>query len=239
MLPEPLREALSTVNQRLFARRTIRRKYGDWFDVDWRQKFQSLSDEEWKLAYDTAWKHHRNECVESTDEELILGSLGERGSVLEVGCGAGSLAIRLAKEGYSVTGLDVSTEALRQASAHAARDGVSIDWRQGFIEHLPLADKSYDYVTCCHTLEHVKDLPQSIAELKRVARKRIVVLTPRQRFRLYAENYHTQFFETRETLIGAFALERYECSEIDCIDHLNEFQGKTFLYVGYFEPPIT
>ncbi len=236
-LPDPLREVLSTINQRLFARSTVRRKYGDWFEVDWRKKFRSLSDEEWKRAYDAAWRMHSNQCVEETDEEMILGALGEKGSVLEVGCGAGSLAIRLAKEGFNVTGLDVSTEALQKASAEAMRVDVSVDWKQGFVEHLPVPEKSYDYVTCCHTLEHVKDLAKSVAELKRVARKRIVVLTPKQKFRLYAENYHTQFFETREQLIQAICLDRYECSEIDCIDHHNEFQGKAFFYVGYLEPP--
>ena len=235
-LPDPLREVLSAINQRLFARRTVQRKYGDWFDVDWRKKFRSISDDEWKIAYDKAWRHHSNQCVEETDEEMILAALGDHGSVLEVGCGAGTLAVRLANEGYSVTGLDVSTEALNQAAERAERHRVSVKWKQGFIEHLPIADKSFDYVTCCHTLEHVKDLAQSVAELKRVARKRIVVLTPKQRFRMYAENYHTQFFETHEQLVQAFGLKRYECREIDCIDHRNEFQGKAFFYVGYLEP---
>ncbi len=203
--------------------------------MDWRKKFRSLSDEEWAQAYDQAWKHHGNRCVEETDEEMILAALGAPGSVLEVGCGAGTLAVRLAKEGFQVTGLDVSFEALKQAEEQAQREGVGVAWKQGFVEHLPLADKSFDYVTCCHTLEHVKDLKQSISELRRVARKKIVVLTPQQKFRMYAENYHTQFFETQEQLIGAFGLKQYTCREIDCIDHRNEFQGKAFLYVGLLE----
>lgn len=238
-IPGPFRELLSSVNQRLFARNTVRRKYGDWFDVDWRKKFRTLSDEQWQKAYDEAWRHHGNHCVEETDEELILEALGRKGSVLEVGCGAGTLAIRLAKEGYQVTGLDVSSEALRQAEARSDKEGVQITWKQGFIEHLPVPDRSFDYVTCCHTLEHVKDLQRSTAELKRVARKKIIILTPQQRFRLYAENYHTQFFETKEQLAGAFGLKNYTCREIDCIGHQNEFQGKAFLYVGMLDetPP--
>ena len=177
-LPEPLRETLSAVNQRFFARRTVQRKYGGWFDVDWRKKFHSLSDKEWTRAYDEAWKHHGNRCVEETDEEMILAALGATGSVLEVGCGAGTLAVRLAKEGFQVTGLDVSFEALKKAEEQAQREGVVVAWKQGFVEHLPVADQSFDYVTCCHTLEHVKDLQQSTSELRRVARKKIVVLTP-------------------------------------------------------------
>jgi SAM-dependent methyltransferase len=233
LLPEPLRETLSTVNQRWFARKTLQRKYGEWFDVDWRMKFRSLSDDDWKKAYNEAWKHRNNDCVEETDAELILRALGSKGSVLEVGAGIGTLAIRLAKEGFAVTGLDVSDEALRRAAERAAQEGVSIDWRQGFAEKIPFPDKSFDYITCCHTLEHVKDLAQATSELKRVARKKVVILTPKQKFRLYAENYHTQFFERPEQLIGVFGLQKYECSEIDCLDHEHEFQGRAFLYVGH------
>lgn len=235
LLPEPVREVLSAFNQRLFARQTLQRKYGSWFDVDWRKKFRSLSDEEWKQAYDEAWRHRDNDCVEETDEAMIVSALRERGSVVEVGCGIGTLAIHLAQEGFAVTGVDVSKEALGRAGERARQENVHIEWKEGFAEKIPVPDKSFDYVTCCHTLEHVKDLQKAVSELKRVARKKIIILTPRQKFRLYAENYHTQFFERKEQLIEAFGLKRYECQEIDCIDHKNEFQGKAFFYVGYLE----
>ncbi len=232
-LPQPLREALSTVNQRLFARRTIARKYGPWFDVDWRKKFQSLTDEEWKRAYDEVWKHHTNDCVEGSDAALVLSALGDPGSVLEVGCGMGTLAMHLAQAGFRVTGLDVSPKALEYARSRAAQAGLAIDWKEGFAENLPFPDRSFDYATCCHTLEHVKDLDRAVCELKRVARKKLVVLVPKQKFRLYAENYHTQFFERKEQVVEAFGLASYDCNEVDCSGHQNEFQGTAILYVGY------
>jgi ubiquinone/menaquinone biosynthesis C-methylase UbiE len=235
LLPPGLREALSVVNQRLFARRTLRRKYGAWFDVDWRKRYKSLSEEEWKLAYNEAWKHRNNDCVEETDAELILGALGLPGSVLEVGAGVGTLAIRMAREGYDVTGVDVSSEALKRAAERAQQERVDVRWREGFAEALPFPDKSFDYVTCCHTLEHVKDLAKAAGELKRIARRKVIVLTPRQSYRLYAENYHTQFFERADQLSAVFGIRKFECREIDCIDHKNEFQGKAFFYVGFVD----
>jgi len=233
LLPESVRDAMSAVNQRFFARATLLRKYGNWYEVDWRKKFRTLSDQEWKRAYDEAWRHRKNDCVEETDAEMIISALGERGSVLEVGAGMGSLAIRLAKRGFSVTGLDVSTEALNLARENAREQGVSIEWKLGFAESLSFPDKSFDYVTCCHTLEHVKDLAKATSELKRVARRKVVVLTPKQKFRLYADNYHTQFFECQNHVTDVFGLKQFECKEIDCFDHKNEFQGRAFLYVGY------
>lgn len=241
LLPPVLKEALSTVNQRFFARRTLQRKYGDWFEVDWRKKFRTMSDAEWIRAYDDVWKNHHNDCLDETDSALILGALStasnfaqcQVSSVLEIGCGYGTLAIAMAQEGYSVTCLDVSSEALRKAEDRAKREQVAISWQQGFAENIPFPDKSFDVITCCHTLEHVKDLANTVQAMKRVAKTAVVVLVPKQRFRLYAENYHTQFFSKQEDLIEAFGLARYECKEIDCIEHTGEFQGEALFYVGY------
>jgi ubiquinone/menaquinone biosynthesis C-methylase UbiE len=231
-LPDWARDGLSAVNQRFFARHTLQRKNGSWFEVDWRKKFRSFSEAEWQRAYDAVWKHHCNDCVEETDAAMILAALGESGSVLEVGCGMGTLAMKLAQAGFQVTGLDVSEVALEHAKQRASEAGLPIVWQKGFAENLPVADKTFDYITCCHTLEHVKDLPRAAGELKRVARKKIVVLVPKQKFRVYMDNYHTQFFEKPEQLVEAFGLARHQCQEIDCLDHKNEFQGQAFLYVG-------
>lgn len=241
LLPLPLKEALSSINQRFFARRTLQRKYGTWFEVDWRKKFRTMSDEEWIRAYDDVWKNHHNDCLDETDSALILEALSKAStfaerqvsSVLEIGCGYGTLAMAMAKSGYAVTCLDVSTEALRKAEDRAKSENLSIEWKQGFAENIPLPDKSFDVITCCHTLEHVKDLAATVQAMKRVARVAVIVIVPKQQFRLYAENYHTQFFGKQEDLIAAFGLERYECKEIDCIEHEGEFQGEALFYLGY------
>jgi 2-polyprenyl-3-methyl-5-hydroxy-6-metoxy-1,4-benzoquinol methylase len=241
ILPQRVKDVLSVVNQRLFARRRLKRKYGAWFDVDWRKKFHTMSDAEWIRAYDDVWKNHHNDCLDETDSALILHSIAQSGKrqnknvreILEIGCGFGTLAIAMAKEGYTVTCLDVSTEALRKAESRALRDNISIRWEQGFAENIPFPDKSFDVITCCHTLEHVKDLAATIRAMKRVARVALIIVVPKQTFRLYAENYHTQFFPRKEDLIAAFGLPNYDCSEIDCLEHEGEFQGEAILYVGY------
>lgn len=236
LLPRSLREFLSGVNQRWFARRTLRRKYGDWFEVDWREKFSSLSNEEWKSAYDRAWKHRGNDCVEEGDARLFLNALPEPGSVLDVGCGAGGLAIRLAQAGHRVTGIDVSQEAVRLATEAGRKAGVTVEWRVGFAEELPYPDQSFDYLVSAHTLEHVRDLKPVVSEFKRVARKKILILTPKQAFKRYMDNYHTQFFETSDQLSRIFGLEPFTCVEIDAGDPRREFQGKAWFYVGSRKP---
>lgn len=61
-------------------------------------------------------------------EELQLAP-GAR--ILDIGCGTGRHSIELAKRGYRMTGLDISTGMLAQAQAKAAAAGVAVEWVHG------------------------------------------------------------------------------------------------------------
>ena len=58
-------------------------------------------------------------------EELLLQP---GGSILDVGCGTGRHAIELARRGYAVTGLDLSSVMLARAAHAAKAAGVHVDW---------------------------------------------------------------------------------------------------------------
>jgi SAM-dependent methyltransferase len=67
-------------------------------------------------------------------------------------------------------------------------------------ERLPFKDASFDVVHCAHTLEHMRDLHAAFAELKRVARRQVIVVVPRQRYFDFTMDLHLQFFEQPEDL---------------------------------------
>ena len=95
-------------------------------------------------------------------------------SLLEVGCGAGSLVRLLAKRlsgANPITAADVNPFLLREAAALAAMDDLegAIDFTHGNAEALPFPDRSFDCVYSVTVLEEC-DASRAIPEIFRVLR---------------------------------------------------------------------
>lgn len=58
--------------------------------------------------------------------ELVEGGSVVPGKALDIGCGSGSSAIYLSRNGFDVTGLDVAWLAIRRARRNARRENVSV-----------------------------------------------------------------------------------------------------------------
>lgn len=95
-------------------------------------------------------------------------------SVLDLGCGAGLdslLAARAVGPSGRVVAVDMTTEMVARARAHAAAAGVTnIDVRQGLIEDLPLEDGSVDVVISNGVLNLSPRKSRALAEAHRVLR---------------------------------------------------------------------
>ncbi|RSN56827.1 SAM-dependent methyltransferase [Actinomadura sp. WAC 06369] len=79
------------------------------------------TEEFWEELYrarDRVWSGNPNPVLVSVVEPL------EPGAALDLGCGEGADAIWLARRGWSVTAVDVSTVALGRGAAHAKEAGV-------------------------------------------------------------------------------------------------------------------
>lgn len=94
--------------------------------------------------------------------------------ILDVGGGAGDIALFLSPANYRICVLDPSEEELRRW-----RDA-QVDYVVGSGTHLPFGDSSFDVVTAIDCLEHVSapQRPSFVAELLRVARRRVIIHVP-------------------------------------------------------------
>jgi malonyl-CoA O-methyltransferase len=127
----------------------------------------------WAATYDTDGNPLL--ALEEPEVDRALGDVNGL-SLLDVGCGTGRHAIRLARAGANVVAIDFSEEMLAQGRAKPGAELVRFA-AHDVTRPLPFAGRSFDRVLSALVLEHIADPRAFFAELGRVARidGRIVV----------------------------------------------------------------
>jgi len=169
----------------------------DFFEF--KDRVFDMTFEEFKGTYESLESVHIQRDTDLNDactEEILNNLNGD--SVLEVGCGRAYLAQRIEAKA-KITACDmVISDALRDKFP-------GIDLREADIENLPFADDEFDTVVSTHTLEHVLDITQAISELRRVAKKRLIIVVPKQRPYKYTFDLHVHFFPYECSLLAHMA----------------------------------
>ncbi len=103
-------------------------------------------------------------------EFRLIGSVeGKR--VLDLGCGVGSNAVRMALGGAKVIGVDASQAMLDQAERLAAAAEAKVELRHGDLAELAwLRAGSIDLALCVGVLAEVEDLDRALRQIHRVLR---------------------------------------------------------------------
>jgi ubiquinone/menaquinone biosynthesis C-methylase UbiE len=102
----------------------------------------------WAFTYDLLLRILWRGSERIYREKVVqLAGLGSGESVLDVGCGTGTLAIaskkRVGPTG-KVIGIDASPEMIVRARAKAAKAAIDIDFRTAAAEALPFSDATFD-----------------------------------------------------------------------------------------------
>ncbi len=131
---------------------------------------------EWTEFFDreaAAYDDHEFTKNTLAEVDFLVDVLGlQRGmAVLDVGCGTGRHAVELARRGYRVTGVDVSSGMLAEARRRADQEGVVVRWIESDAQRFSASDE-FDAVIClcegaCGLLGSVDDpigQPQAIIE---------------------------------------------------------------------------
>ena len=130
----------------------------------------------WAAGYDLlAWILTHGRPRAFRERLALLARLAPGESVLDVGCGTGSLAIvatRHVGASGKVFGIDASPEMTARATAKAARAGADARFEQAVAEALPFPDGQFDAVLSTLMLHH---LPRRVRyqcayEIRRVLR---------------------------------------------------------------------
>jgi len=138
------------------------------FDPEEISKFEALAGEWW----DPAGRFRPLHKINPLRLDYIAAKTALDGAdVLDVGCGGGLLAEGMARLGAAVTAIDRSEKALAAARTHAKKKGIDVDYASGDAETWAASHTEYyDVITCLEVLEHVPDVPATLAACARMLR---------------------------------------------------------------------
>jgi SAM-dependent methyltransferase len=138
-------------------------------------------------------------------EAAVWAALGEAGSVANVGAGAGSYE----PGDRTVMAIEPSRTMIEKRPEGAA------PVIQGSAEALPLESDSVDAAMAVFTIHHWQHLPRGLAELRRVARHRVVILT-------WDKSFAGSFWLTRDYVPE---LEEWTVAQLPTIDEIETQLG--------------
>lgn len=98
-------------------------------------------------------------------------------TVLEVGCGEGRLATQLVQSGYVPERFLATDVAIDQVDPDA---DAAIAFEVASVYELPYERDAFDLVVCCEVLEHLERPHDALREITRVAKRDVIVSTPRE-----------------------------------------------------------
>ena len=120
-------------------------------------------------VYDASLPAHVTEHYLAKRTKFVLETFPPPGRLLDVGCGTGVLAARLAASGYETTGLDPSEGMLRLLRERAP----AVNAVQASATDMPFGNGEFDLSVSVATMHHIADpdsVRRALAEMVRVVR---------------------------------------------------------------------
>lgn len=170
------------------------RHVGTW--MDFKSLAPHMTTTELRAFYRSAISFASERASDTNPEALayVLGALdSDAASLVDVGSGRGHFLRILQTDprfaSMSLAGCDLADRPPAGA-LYAVADA----------EQLPFLDGAFDIVTCFHTVEHLLHPEQAVTELRRIARRQLVIVVPRQAYFFYTMDLHLNFFPEPDDL---------------------------------------
>ncbi|MCZ6605275.1 MAG: class I SAM-dependent methyltransferase [Alphaproteobacteria bacterium] len=106
--------------------------------------------------------------------------------ILEVGCGEGVLAVRLATRlaaagrRYRIRGIDIGADVINEARARAVANEIEIAFDCRSVHDLSPPADAADLVIACEVMEHLAAPEEALATIASLARSHVLLSVPRE-----------------------------------------------------------
>lgn len=127
---------------------------------------------DWKIVKDDPTCIWKNPSIESYYLLNRWSSLKMK-NFLDLGCGLGRHTILFAQNGFNVSCLDISKDAIERTKKWCEEENLKCDFKVGDMLKLPYKDNEFDCILSRNVISHTdtEGMKQIISELKRVLKK--------------------------------------------------------------------
>jgi ubiquinone/menaquinone biosynthesis C-methylase UbiE len=129
----------------------------------------------WYNTYHNACQKNAADIVNKLRQDIALKYfdnlfLPKTACILEIGCGAGCIAISIARKGFSVDAVDHSNAMVKMAKRHTTENGMENRIRVAIedIHKLTFDDQSFDLIIALGVMGWLHDLKKGLTEIRRV-----------------------------------------------------------------------
>ena len=135
----------------------------------------------WESSWQRIDEKRLMEYAERKEQaDPILETLKSRKAqtVCDAGCGCGAYVRRLAQQGFTVKGFDVSGRAVEIAEDLLEKSGLTAELRTASVLKTGYPDNEFDTVVCRDVLDHIpkEEAERAVAELYRITKPGGIVL---------------------------------------------------------------
>lgn len=117
--------------------------------------------------------------------KLITSFQSEKGTLLDIGAGTGDFLLEAQNQGWKSIGTEPSDKAKNSAIGKGIQFAATLE---------QLENQSFDVITMWHVLEHVPDLENQIATLKRLLKPTGTIIIAVPNYKSYDANYYGEFW---------------------------------------------
>jgi len=128
-----------------------------------------------RILYNQTWqkglqagKEQRGNLQANIEFLQTTGLLKPGDKILEIGCGIGTIVQHFAQQAYDITGIDISTTAIK----YGRRKYGPVNIHAQPAENLAFPDRTFDIVLSFDLFEHIAQIDTHIREVRRVLKNR-------------------------------------------------------------------